>query len=70
MEYDFKDLLVQDMVDRDHIPCEQRFYVRNKEGELVHQEGKVVCDQCGEPWPCRARVELRQYQKDHLKRVR
>ena len=61
MEYDFKDLLVQDMVYRDHTPHEQR---------LMGKEAVVVCDQCGELWPCTAREALRQYQKDHLKAVR
>lgn len=61
MEYNFKDLLIQDMVDRDHVPHEQR---------MAGKETVVICDQCGELWPCTAREGLRQYQKDHLKRMR
>jgi hypothetical protein len=52
-ELDWSDRLVQDMVDRNHVPREQWEF-----GKLV----SVLCAECGASWPCDPREQLREFQ--------
>ena len=56
MKLDLSDSMVRDMADRNHVPTETWGHSMNQ-GRLV-LEG-VLCDMCGERWPCETRKELR-----------
>lgn len=55
MSYDFSEPLIRDLVERNHVPEEVITRV-DADGVAV---GSVVCEACGEDWPCTTLTALR-----------
>lgn len=60
--YDFTEPLIRDMVDRHH---PQETIIRHGDGSVTLFG--VSCDICGDEWPCRPVVALREWRRQHGK---
>ena len=55
MSYDFSEPMIRALVERNHVP-EEIITRTNADGLAV---GEIVCEACGEEWPCSTLKALR-----------